>query len=252
VLGFDSSSTVMANKDQKIVFQTKTKLDQYQVVDEVYTGRQSRVLYSGYLQTAQSGIPLDGDPTMLFEYNQRLMEAIEQLKPVSVLVIGGGIYSLPMAIRRQLPKTIINVVEPDVGLDDIAKQYFSFKPDRRLIIHHDYGLHYLKNSSESYDMVVLDAYSEDKVPDEILSPEFAKQLKKSLNRGGIVLMNVISNLSAMSPLNNMSKVLGNEFKELEIYQADGERTSYFMNTNYVMVAGRKIPKLDLRYKRLEN
>jgi hypothetical protein len=64
---------------EKILFDGNTKFAHYQVIDMHYVGRPARVLFSGQRAAAQSAIPRDGNPAMLFDYNQRFMAAARLL-----------------------------------------------------------------------------------------------------------------------------------------------------------------------------
>ena len=54
---------------------------------------------------------VDDNPLLLFDYNQRLFELVTNLRPKSLLLIGGGAYTLPSALLAALPKLEITVVE---------------------------------------------------------------------------------------------------------------------------------------------
>jgi hypothetical protein len=118
----------------KILYEGDSKFDHYQVIDMVYVGRQARVLFSGQRAAAQSGIPKDGNNAMLFDYNQRFLELTLYLKPESILLIGGGAFTLPAEILKFLPKVKIDVVERDPNLKKISERFFDLKPHKNLNI----------------------------------------------------------------------------------------------------------------------
>src|ERR1700752_3186245 len=77
-------------------FEGETPYGHYTVVDTTYSNRPARVLYSGReFRTAQSGIALDDQDEMLFDYNQRFLELARGLEPKRALLIGGGAFTLP-------------------------------------------------------------------------------------------------------------------------------------------------------------
>src|ERR1700739_2748527 len=119
-----------------VLLETDTPNEHYQVVEMVYNNRPSRLLLSGRGLSAQSGIALDGDPRLLFDYNQYFFELVTRLNPQSVLLIGGGLYPLPMALINAFPTLFITVVEPDEGLDPIAVRFFNYHSDPRLTLIH--------------------------------------------------------------------------------------------------------------------
>jgi hypothetical protein len=54
-----------------IVFEGDSKYGHYVVSDGTYAGRPARALYSGNGDAAQSGLALDSNKQLLFDYNQR-------------------------------------------------------------------------------------------------------------------------------------------------------------------------------------
>jgi hypothetical protein len=117
-----------------VLFDGNTKFDHYQVIDMIYIGRKSRVLFSGQRSAAQSGIPRDGKRTMLFDYNQRFLELVGALMPKNILLIGGGAFTLPVEILKFFPNITVDVVERDPELANLAKEFFGLKPNKNLNI----------------------------------------------------------------------------------------------------------------------
>jgi spermidine synthase len=236
----------MDDTTSKVIYKFVTELNQYEVIDETYTGRPARVLYSGKFKTAQSGIPKDNKPTLLFGYNRRFNELIENIRSCHVLAIGGGVYTLPSYIVNNQSGISFDIVEPDKKLDDIAEKYFNFKPNDRIKIFHDYGLHYLTKNLIKYGLILIDAYSDNKIPDEILSKKFAKHSLKALKPDGLLAANVISDLAASSVLSQMHQVYKKYFKYVKVFPTSANR-SYFYPHNLIYVAANKPIKLEMMY-----
>lgn len=175
-----------------IIAEFDTAHGHYQVVDMVYEGRPARVLFSGQQVAAQSGIATDGKPDLLFDYNQRLFEAVTGINPQTVLIIGGGMYTLPIALLNALPQCQIDVVELDAELDDVAERFFDLQPDPRLTIVHADGLQFLQDTSKQYDCIVLDAYTHSAAEPTLYSEQAVKLMKAHLHPEGWILANVIA------------------------------------------------------------
>lgn len=239
----------MAVKSRVVIFETTTKLENYEVVEEIYTGRYSRLLYSGRIKTAQSGIPLDNVDQMLFEYTQRLVELVQQTKASDILMIGGGTFTLPTYLLKKLKNISFDVVEPDKALEQIARQYFGLVTSSRLNIICDYGLHFLKTSKKKYDLIILDAYLEESIPSELLTKKFAKLASSSLKTNGIIAANVISTLRDDSVVHQMHSVYKKHFKHINIYPAARDR-SYYYDHNLIYVASKQPSDLKLKFPSL--
>jgi len=175
-----------------LLYETDTDHGHYQVWDMDYGGRSARVLYSGHRQAAQSGIARDHKPELLFDYNQRFYELVSALLPARMLLVGGGMYTLPTALLPALPSLQIDVVEVDAGLDDIASRYFDLKPSPRLHIIHMDGREYLDDNKKPYDLILVDAFSHEMTPSSLSSLEAAAEYKRNLKPNGVLAANTIT------------------------------------------------------------
>jgi spermidine synthase len=175
-----------------VLWEGKTQYGDYEVVDTLYDSRPARVLYSGDRQAAQSGVAKDDNADLLFDYNQRMFELAANLVPKSILLIGGAVATLPRALLASLPGTRIDVVEPDSGLTSLAYKYFDLPVDDRLRFFHTDGRSYLRQTSERYDMVFVDAFTHTTIPADLKTLEAFQAFHKHLKPEGLLAMNVIS------------------------------------------------------------
>lgn len=175
-----------------ILWEGDTAYGHYQVVDTPYDGRPARVLYSGERQAAQSGIAKDDNPDLLFDYNQRLLELACNLQPKRLLMIGGGVCTLPSILLRVLPYTRIDVVEPDAGLTELAERFFDLPVNDRLTIFATDGRTFLREHITKYDMVIVDAFTHTIIPKNLKTLQAFAAYHAHLHERGVVAMNVIS------------------------------------------------------------
>lgn len=159
----------------------------------VLEGNGYRCLTFGKRSARQSCIENENPQKLIFGYTQRIFEAIKLIpEPSSVLVIGIGGGSLPMAIRNHFPNTQIDAVELDAEVIKVAERYFQFKPDLKLSVFAEDGRVFIRKSLRrkiKYDVIVLDAFDKDYIPEHMASVEFIKQIQKSLSPHGILLSN---------------------------------------------------------------
>jgi spermidine synthase len=177
---------------ETIVFEIKTPFAAYQVIDMTYEGRLARVLFTGEHTAAQSGIPTDGNPGMLFDYNQRLAELLAGLKPRRMLLIGGGAYTLPQVALTTLPDIQIDVVEPDAALYDIAQTYFGLQPTDRLRTFAEDGRTFLSRTHDHYDLIVVDAFSGVIIPRSLTTKEALQAIHDHITPTGVYASNIIA------------------------------------------------------------
>lgn len=187
-----SGYTVSMTDPTNVLYEFDTDHGHYQVVDMVYDGRSARVLFSGVQRAAQSGLATDGKNNLLFDYNQRMFELVVGCQPKRLLLIGGGMYTLPMALLAELLDITIDVVELDEGLESVAKQYFGLRSDKRLTIIHDDGYNFLATSKATYDMILIDAYTHEQAEPRLGSAEAVSHLTRQLAAGGVIVYNVIA------------------------------------------------------------
>jgi spermidine synthase len=178
--------------DDDILFDGDGEYGHYQVVDCIYGGRRARVLYSGNHQAAQSGVALDGQDELLFDYNERFRELVRGLRPKRLLLIGGGAFTLPTALAKEFPELAIDIVEPDSTLLDIARRHFGYTPTARTRIFHRDGRDYLGRSADTYDMILIDAFLDTEIPSSLQTIEATHSFKRHLRPQGVLAMNVIA------------------------------------------------------------
>jgi len=217
------------------IYRGDTKFEHYEVVDMVYEGRPARVLFTNRHRAAQSGIATDGKPKLLFDYNQRFFELAKSLHPKNILIIGGGVYTLPLALTHELSDVFIDVIEIDPGLDSIASKFFGLKPNNRLRVIHTNGRKYLDNASRKYDLIIIDAFMGTEVPYELLTLEAAVALQHRLTKQGVVAMNVIGIFNGHGvKLKSLISVYQHVFKQTHMYPAD-DSISLLVSQNFVII-----------------
>lgn len=177
---------------ESVLYEGDTAYGHYSVVDMTYQGRPARVLFSGSRIAAQSGVARDNRPELLFDYNQRFLELIEIAEVRKLLLIGGGAYTLPMALLKQFPHVTIDVVEIDPGLDDIARRFFGLTADARLRILHTSGRDYLNTATAVYDLILVDAFTHTAIPRSLITLQATEHMHRLLSPHGIVAANIIA------------------------------------------------------------
>lgn len=234
-----------------VIYQGSTAFDEYTVVEEQYNNRPARVLYSKARIAAQSGLPLDGQPELLFDYNERFIELFRGLDPDSILVIGGGAFTFPKAVLEEKPNIKLTVVEIDEGLIKIAQDYFGFKPSKSTQIYISDGQTYVRQMSYRYDLIIIDAFVGPALPPALQTEEFTANLSKCLQPKGVVAMNLITGLHGQRAgvLQRQVAVMRSNFSYLEVFPA-GQSTSFWLPQNFILATYKQSQALGqyLRYE----
>lgn len=138
---------------------------------------------------------------VMLNYTQMMLGALlVKPEPASVLIIGLGGGTIPRALQQLLPATQVEVVEIDPAVVRVAKQYFHFKDGRTAaggemrVVEADGRVHVKRAIRErrQFDMVMLDAFDHEYIPEHLLTREFLQEVKSLLAPGGVLVANTFS------------------------------------------------------------
>ncbi|MFP2910876.1 spermidine synthase [Pyxidicoccus sp. 3LFB2] len=111
-------------------------------------------------------------------------------EPKRILVVGLGGGAMPMFLRAVVPGAHIDVVDIDPDVVDVAKRFFGFREDDLLRAHVADGRGFVEAAGPAYDLVFLDAYGPDSIPEHLATVEFLKAVRARLTERGAVVGNV--------------------------------------------------------------
>lgn len=111
-------------------------------------------------------------------------------EPARILIVGLGGGSLPAFFHRLLPDTLIDVVEIDKDVLDIAKTYCGFSEDARLHVYIEDGRDFIESRHQHYDVIILDSFDSESIPPHLLTIEFLHAIRDALTPNGIAVANI--------------------------------------------------------------
>ena len=111
-------------------------------------------------------------------------------EPRRILVVGLGGGALPMFLRKYYPDAVIDAVDIDPAVVDVAKRYFDFREDDRMRAHVDDGRRFIETTAQPYDVIFLDAYGNDHLPAHLTTQEFLRAVRRAVKPDGVVVGNV--------------------------------------------------------------
>ncbi|MCZ6641213.1 MAG: fused MFS/spermidine synthase [Gammaproteobacteria bacterium] len=133
---------------------------------------------------------------MVFTYSKMMMAALLfQPNPKSILVIGLGGGTVPTALAQLLPDAKINVVEIDPAVVKAAEDFFDFRETENISVIVSDGRVYAKRAigrKEHYDLIMLDAFNGDYIPEHLMTREFLQETKQLMNPGAVLVANTFS------------------------------------------------------------
>jgi spermidine synthase len=135
---------------------------------------------------------------------------IEHPKNVLIFGVGGGtVFKL---IRKLYPQTKIDVVDIDAEIIRIARKYFDLE---KIGVSHYYCVDAGKFvASIKYDLVIVDLYIGEHVPDFVITPNFMNKLATLITPNGHFIINYYDE-SAEKRENKLQKLLEIQFKQVQ-------------------------------------
>jgi spermidine synthase len=137
------------------------------------------------------------DPTRLeFSYTRLLGDVVDGLappgEPISGLHVGGGGFTLPRYIEATRPGSVNRVLELDPVVLDVAREELGFveSADTSVVVG-DGRLSLRDEPTDTYDVVIGDAFAGPAVPWHLTTTEFVRDVQRVLRPGGIYAANII-------------------------------------------------------------
>ena len=129
-------------------------------------------------------------------YTKMMMSALLlNPAPGRILIVGLGGGSLPMALAALYPQAGIDVVEIDRAVVEAARRYFGFQEDAGLKVHVQDARVFTRRASgdgPAYDLIMLDAFGADYIPEHLMTQEFLQEAKALLREGGVLAANTFA------------------------------------------------------------
>lgn len=111
-------------------------------------------------------------------------------EPRRLLVVGLGGGTLPMFLRRHYPEAVIDAVDIDPDVIDVAKKFFGFREDGGLRAHVDDGRRFIEQVERPYDAIFLDAFASTELPPHLTTQEFLRAVRRAVKPDGVVVGNL--------------------------------------------------------------
>lgn len=139
---------------------------------------------------------VDDPDRLVFDYTRMSFAGLLlNPEPESVLVIGLGGGSIPMAFADLFPEARIDVVEVDEAVVRVAEEFFGFAETGNMRVVVEDGRPFIKRAGLRgirYDYIVLDAFSGDYIPEHMLTMEFLEEVKTIMTEDSVLVANTFS------------------------------------------------------------
>jgi spermidine synthase len=180
--------TVKATDRGAVIWEKETPYQYARVVEDPRDGERTLELNEG--QAIHS--PYTPGKWLTGRYWDELLVLPTLLRgtpPKSLAVLGNAGGTTARQYGHYFPDTRIDAVELDGELTDVARRYFDMRAPH-LTTHEADARPFLRATDRRFDTIIVDAYRQPYIPFYLSTKEFFALVKKRLNPGGVVLVNV--------------------------------------------------------------
>ncbi len=190
----ESSYNYIQVADQEIVYSSGA-VDQRRVL----ILNEGQAIHSVYrLKFRETGDPLDiltdGGPWDYFAVAPYVYAGMQPTDVHSMALLGSAAGTIPkqfLAIYG--PETRIDAVEIDQEIIGVGRDYFDMETDDPAFpnyrVHAQDARYWLATSSDSYDVIGMDAYHQPYIPFHLTTVEFFQQVRARLSARGVAVVN---------------------------------------------------------------
>lgn len=169
----------------------------------------------------QSSMRLDDPFDTDIEYVRYLHLAVAvRPNPERALVIGLGGGTIVKQLWRDHPELTIHAVEIDPEVVAVAHELFGLPEDPRISVYVSEGRSFLDARMDDYDIVMVDAYDDDRMPLPLQTEECMQRARALLGEHGVMAYNVIGTVSGMmsKPLRRLHKTASNVWRNVWLFR----------------------------------
>jgi len=154
------------------------------------------------------------------------------------LVIGLGGGSVVKRMWRDYPDMRLDVVEIDPVVADVARSLFALPEDERIRVFIEEGREYVDVCTETYDIIIVDAFDDDRVPRPLLTEEFLRECRDCLAPGGVIAYNFIGSVYGpqSKPFRSLYRTAASVWRRIWVFPIGSANDARDKTRNIVMLA----------------
>jgi len=155
----------------------------------------------------QSCMNIKNPDQIIFEAYKVMIGALHlKNKPGSILLIGLGGATIPKAIYNFFPDAKLDIVEINPAVANAASKFFDFKINSNTKLYIEDATKFAaSNITSSYDVIILDAYNSEGIPEDIVADKFVKNITQKLLPDGIIIVNTSAHSDVQYKLQKLFK-----------------------------------------------
>jgi len=191
-----ASTAALAQQDQLRQIHQERSLYRNILVTEDDVRRCMRFTVTATTGQNQSCRFYDDYDKLVFPYGKLVLSSLlVQDNPQRILIVGLGGGTLVHTYSTLFPNAEIFVSEIDDAVVHVAERYFDFKETDKVHVEVVDGRIDIKRRGlrgEKFDLVILDAFNGEYIPEHLLTREFLQEVKALLPENGMVVANTFS------------------------------------------------------------
>jgi spermidine synthase len=150
-------------------------------------------------QRNQTCIDIDDPTHIVFAYVRMIFAGLlVNPEPTRGLMIGMGGGTISSVLTSIYPNLTLDLVEVDQAVVNVATDYFGFRKTGQIEVHVTDGRVFARRAlrrKEQYDLIILDAFTGEYIPEHLMTVEFLENIKSLLTSDGVVIANTFSGSS---------------------------------------------------------
>lgn len=189
----------------------------------VYQTRTSRILsFDGKIY--QSSMKIKDINGLTLGYTQAMMAGllfIPTVKTATIMGLGAG--SMAKNLLSSFAEVDVHAVEYREAVAATAKEYFYLPDTKRLFIHIDDAVSYMKNTDTKSDIIFSDLYNSDGMEPKQVYSSYLRDCKKALNEQGVLVLNICH--TGLKLRQKLDELLTHEFENRRLtFEVTGGNT----------------------------
>lgn len=213
------------------VFSSFSAYHHVQVLDD---GDMRTLSFNGSMETKMSRAnPLRGH----FEYTEYFHTPWlwnTNIRRVLMIGLGGG--STQRSYQHYYTNVLVDTVEIDPMVVNVAKSFFGVTETPRHRIHTNDGRVFLRRTTNTYDVIIMDAYATTRygssVPPHLTTKEFFLLARSHLTTNGVMAYNIIGQMKGWQEefVGSMYRTMREAFPQVYLFPAEESQNNVLVGT----------------------
>ena len=179
---------------QEVIHEEKSL---YRDINVVQTGDRRCLIFNVHRgDRNQTCVDVNNRDELIFSYTKMSFAGLLLTpEPKAILIAGLGGGSLPLAFNDLFPDALIDVIEVDQAVVNVAKEFFFFEENANMSVAVSDARVFVKRAGilgKKYDYIILDAFGGDYIPEHLLTQEFLEEVKQIMAEDAVLVANTFS------------------------------------------------------------